>query len=137
MVRLILKKALWHTAVGLLLWAVVGLFSPGKWLYAGWFAGLFAACYLLAAWIVFMKHHGTDLKKLLTRNHGPEVPYYLRGVDKQPRPRLTWAGTRHFFDDDGVPPAAGFSDLTPKQQGAVRELAFGTVAILFFILSAF
>ncbi len=137
MKKLILKKILWHTAVGLVLWALVGLLSPGKWLYAGWFAGLFAACYLLAAWILFIKHRGTDLAKILRRDKGPEVPYYLRGVDKNPRPRLTWAGTKHFFDDEGVPVSADYASLSPKAQATVRWAAFLVVAMVFFFLSAF
>lgn len=56
------------------------------------------ACWLLAAWVKYLKSKGTDLFRGLRRQQ-TEVPYYLRS-EKNKKPRLSLNGNRHLFNDD-------------------------------------
>ena len=73
MVRYALKKLLFHLGVCLLVWFLILRFSLHGKLYAGWFAGVLAACYLLAGWLSYLKSQGTDLGKLIRRKRAPET----------------------------------------------------------------
>ena len=87
MVRFTLKKLLFHLSICLLGYFLILQFSRLGKVYAGWFSGFLAACYLLAGWLAYLKSKGTDLGKLIRRKRPPEVPYYLRNVQKERKPR--------------------------------------------------
>lgn len=133
-----MKKVLWHGGIGLLIWLVLERFSVMGRIYAGWFAGLMGACYLLVAWLNWLKTRGTDLGRLLRRKRPPRVPYYLRGADKSVRPRLGIGGNHHTFEDD-LPEAAERPEdgLDRQQTLRGRAAAFAVVGVLLLILSAF
>lgn len=135
-----IKKFLWHGAIGVVIWLILNRFSALGRVYAGWFAGLMGACYLLVGWLNWLKARGTDLGKLLQRKRPPEVPYYLRGVDKSRRPRLGIGGNRHTFEDDlsdGPETAEAEAGLEKKQVLYGRAGAFAAVGVFLLVLSAF
>jgi len=137
MTSYVVKKILWHTAVAMVIWFLIDLFSPEGRLYAGWFIGFLGACYLLVGWLNFMKSRGTDIIGRLSRAKGPEVPYYLRGADKSEKPKLSILyGKRFFFDDDLQ---EKYESQTEDMDGIkllqCRALAFGICGILFLVLS--
>lgn len=138
MIRYVLKKSSWHLAVGLLGYVAVAALTPQGRIYAGWFSGFLGACYLLAGWVSWMKGDGTDLPALIRRKRPPEVPYYLRGVDKHVKPRWGIGGNRHTFQDE-VPEPANLppEDLSPKGQLRLRGVSLGLVGVFFLLLSCF
>ena len=136
MVRYLAKKCVWHLAVGLLGYIAVAALASR--MHAGWFAGFLGACYLLAGWVCWMKGDGTDLPALMRRKRPPEVPYYLRGVDKTIKPKLGIGGNRHTFEDEedapsNLPP----EELSPKGQLRLRGVSLALVGLLFLLLSFF
>ena len=132
------KKILWHGGIGVILWLALNQFSLLGRIYAGWFAGLMGACYLLAGWLNWLKTRGVDLGKLLRRKRPPAVPYYLRGVDKSIRPKLGIGGNRHTFEDGLFHgQEAEEAGLGERQACFSRAAAFAAVGMFLLILSAF
>lgn len=138
MLRYGIRKFLWHGGIGVAIWLILNRFSALGQVYAGWFAGLLGACYLLAGWLDWLKSRGTDLGKLLRRKRPPEVPYYLRGADKSIRPKLGIGGNRHTFEDDlSDGPETAEAGLGKKQTLISRAGAFAAVGVFLLALSAF
>lgn len=135
MVKFVAKKCLWHICLGILVWLVVCAFSSWGRIYAGWMAGLMGACYLLAGWLSWLKSKGTDLMSLIRRKKPPEVPYYLRGVDKNIKPKIGIGGNRHKFDDEK--PSEEDSDMDRNQLFRGRAFAWGIAGAFLLFLSAF
>jgi hypothetical protein len=137
MARYVVKKIFWHLLWGAAVWLLIDLFSPAGARYAGWFAGFLGACYLLAGWLSWLRSRGTDLSRLLRRKRAPEVPYYLRGPEKDRKTRLSINGNRHFFDDDLADSAAERVTGVPRDALARwKALAFLVVGVLLLTLSA-
>jgi hypothetical protein len=134
----IVKKYLWHAAVGAAVWLLVRVFSPQGRVYAGWTAGLLGACYLLAGWLSRLKLQGSDLAARLRRRRPPETPYYLRGAEKSVRPRLSLGGSRHTFDDDLNETADPLGEAFDKDDiHVIRAVAWAAAGITLLVLSAF
>ena len=132
------KKTLWHLGAGLLVWLLVGAFSAWGRIYAGFAAGFLGACYLLAGWLCWMKAGGTDLMGRIRRQKPPEVPYYLRGVDKADKPRWGIGGNRHTFADEEPEPANLPPEGTaPKAELKGKALSWALAGVLLLLLSAF
>ncbi len=137
MVRYALKKLLFHLGVCLLVWFLILRFSLHGKLYAGWFAGVLAACYLLAGWLSYLKSQGTDLGKLIRRKRAPQTPYYLRNAAKERKPRQGLAGARHVFDDDLSETAEEQSSVVPgNARNRAKAIALAINGVLMFVLSA-
>lgn len=137
MVRYALKKLLFHLGVCLLVWFLILSFSLNGKLYAGWFAGVLAACYLLAGWLAYLKSHGTDLGKLIWRKRAPETPYYLRNAAKEHKPRQGFMGARHIFDDDLSETAEEQASVLPENtRNRAKAMAFAINGVVMFVLSA-
>ena len=133
-----IRKFLYHLAVCAAVYLLVAAFSQGGRVYAGWAAGALGACYLLAAWFSFLKSKGTDFLKLIRRKRPPNVPYYLRGPDKQLKPRLSLDGLRHEADDD-LPEMAEerASEIPLAARLRLNALAWAAVSAAMLILSLF
>ncbi|MDD5918833.1 MAG: hypothetical protein PUD73_07085 [bacterium] len=137
MVRFTLKKLLFHLSICLLGYFLILQFSRLGKVYAGWFSGFLAACYLLAGWLAYLKSKGTDLGKLIRRKRPPEVPYYLRNVQKERKPRQGLNGARHTFDDDLEETAEEqLPSVAPDVHQRARAVAFAANGVLMFLLSA-
>jgi len=136
MIRYLAKKCVWHLGVGLLGYLAVTVLASR--MHAGWFAGFLGACYLLAGWVCWMKGDGTDLPALLRRKRPPEVPYYLRGVDKTIKPKWGIGGNRHTFEDEETESANVMpEELSPKGQLRLRGISLAAVGVLYLLVSFF
>lgn len=137
MARSVAKKFIWHLVACLLVWGLVRALLPEGRLYAGWMAGFLGACYLLAAWLAWLRGRGTDLGALLRRKRPPEAPYYLR-AEKDRKPRLSaLRGSRHFFDDDLEDAVDAADPLPRREREQVRFLAFLATGLAMMTLSFF
>ena len=136
MIKYLAKKCIWHLGIGILGYLAVTVFASR--MHAGWFIGFLGACYLLAGWVCWMKGDGTDLPALMRRKRPPEVPYYLRGVDKAIKPKWGIGGNRHTFEDEEVESANLMpEDLSPKGQLRLRGVSLALVGVIFLLFSFF
>lgn len=136
MINYLAKKCVWHLGMGFLGYIAVTVLASR--MHAGWFAGFLGACYLLAGWVCWMKGDGTDLPALIRRKRPPEVPYYLRGVDKTIKPKWGIGGNRHTFEDEeGEPSNLPPEELSPKGQLRLRGISLASVGVLFLLVSFF
>ena len=76
--------------------------------------------------------------KLIRRKRPPNVPYYLRGPEKQLKPRLSLDGLRHEADDD-LPEMAEerASEIPLAARLRLNALAWAAVSAAMLILSLF
>lgn len=79
---------------------IVGLFSKGGRVYAGFAAALLGASYLLSAWVRFMRARGREVLPKLKLPSRRRAPYFHRN-DKTDRPGIRSVGY-HFADFDGL-----------------------------------
>lgn len=129
-----LKKAGFCLAVSFILWLVADCFVTVR-AYSGYLAAFMGACFLLAAWIQYMKSKGTDIFRGLRRRKQPEVPYYLRG-EKVKKTRLGIFGNRHTFDDDLDENAdIDSADLDEAQRRRINAAAFLVTGLLLIVWS--
>lgn len=137
MLQVALKKTLYNLAVCLALYTVVRQFSRGGPVYAGWLVGFLGACYLLAAWLAFLRSKGSRSFRGLKRTRPQQPPHSLRNPGYMARRGPGLFGPRYPEDDsleeesedepNGVPEHAHFR---------VRAMVYGTVGVLMLILSA-
>lgn len=138
----IIRKFVWHALIGITIWIVVRIFSPEGDTHGGWIIGFLGSCYIFAAWLNFLKSRRTDFFKLFKRKKKPEVPFYLRGVNKCSKTCLTLNGIHHDYDDDtgetknttGRGGSLANSEASETRFSGIAWLACG---IFFIILSAF
>ena len=112
-----IKSFAWRLALGALVCLLMGLFSTGGAVYAGFAGGFLGALFLLMGWLKLLKTRGTDIWGLLKRKSPPEAPYFHR-KDKQSPPSV-WPGKNRFRHDDGLEADAssGYdSDLSEGQR---------------------
>ena len=100
MTAYILKKILLQGCISAALCALMGLFSRGGRMYAGFAAAFLGAAYLLAAWLRWLRAGGTDLLRLLRRRETPQVPYFHQR-DKLKTPGV-WPGRGKFAYEDSL-----------------------------------
>lgn len=141
MIRSIAKRLTFNLAVCLMVYGLIMCFSQYQRIYAGWFAALAGAVYLLMAWANYLKTKGTDLTKLIKRKRPPRVPYYLMSPrEKRRRTRIGLNAPRHRaddeFDDIDEADAAQQNGLTLKQQLYARAAAYALSGALLLALSA-
>lgn len=133
-----LKKIAYHIALCAIVWLLIDQFSREGRLYAGWAAGALGAMYLLAAWFSYLKSKGTDFLKLIRRKHPPDVPYYLRGPDKETKAKLNLNGLRHAFDDDLAESADERANVLALQtRQRLNALAWAVVGAALLCVSFF
>lgn len=131
-----LKKFFFHLSVCAVIWLLIDFLSPQGRLYAGWFSGFLGACYLLAAWFSYLKSKGTNFLAKLRRHH-PQVPYYLRGAEKEQKPRLSLNGIRHIFDDDLAETAEErASEIPLPARQKLNAVAWAAVGVALLIWAA-
>lgn len=95
--RYVLGYAGARLGAGLALWFPVKLFAAVP-AYAGFLAALMGACWLLNAWLKYLKSNGTDYFHGFHRAKRQEVPYALR-AEKERKTVLSLNGNRHLFED--------------------------------------
>lgn len=138
MAKRILEKTAFNLAVCVFVYGLIMCFSRFDRVYAGWFAGLAGAVYLLIGWLFYLKAKGTDFTKLLKRKKPQSVPYYLQSpAEKRKGPRIGLNSPRHTTDDElDDADEQRESELTFKQQCSSRALAYALNGILMLALSA-
>lgn len=99
--------------------------------HSGFVAAFMGACWLLAAWVQYLKSNGVDFFRGF-RREAREVPYYLR-AEKDRKPRLSINGNRHSFDD-GLNESAdlsgeGASERSMRRANMWAFLIAGTVLL--------
>lgn len=129
-----LKKAGFCLAVSFMLWLIADCFVTVR-AYSGYLAAFMGACFLLAAWIQYMKSKGRDIFRGLRRRKGPEVPYYLRS-EKVKKTRLGIFGSRHDFDDDLDENAdADVANANESERHKLNAAAFAVTGALLLVWS--
>ena len=131
---LTLKKAGFCVAASFVIWLVADCFVAVR-AYSGYLAAFMGACFLLAAWLQYVKSKGSDIFRGLRRRKEPEVPYYLRG-EKVKKTRLSIFGNRHTFDDDLDENAdVNSDDVNDKERHKINAAAFLVTGLLLLVWS--
>ncbi|MGI5977565.1 MAG: hypothetical protein ACOX68_07725 [Candidatus Limivicinus sp.] len=137
MILFIIKKFIYHLLIGICICVLIFFFSNGGRLYSGWFSALLGACYILAAWLLFLKSRGSDITKVFRRTPTDSVPYYLRGPNKEYSPKLRFNGVKHVIEDDldGTENDNSSLGLPPAKYFLAKSIAFLSVGIVFIVIS--
>ncbi len=133
----ILRKIILHGCVSAAVCVLLGLFSRGGRLYAGFGAAFLGAAYLLAAWLRWLKAGGTDLLRLLKRREARQVPYFHQR-DKQKTPGA-WPGRGKFPYEDSLDSERQQKDSVLPAQARLRgdAAAFGLCGAVLLAVSLF
>lgn len=125
---LVLKKTGFHLCICFLIWLFASAVTTDA-RYAGWIAAFMGVCYLLAAWLRYLKSKGIDYMAKLRRRKKPSVPYYLRS-EKKAKTRIGINGNRHEFDDDIETAAEPVDDaVSAKKNHRYTAIAYLIVAL--------
>ncbi len=137
MTAYIFRKILLHGCVSAALCVLLGLFSRGGRLYAGFGAAFLGAAYLLAAWLRWLKAGGTDLLRLLRRREVQQVPYFHQR-DKLKTPGV-WPGRGKFPYEDSLDSERQQRErgLPPRSRLQGDAAAFGVCGLALLAVSLF
>ncbi len=128
-----LKKTFLHLSLSVFLCLAVWLFSEHNQVYAGFMAGFLGAAYLLASWLAYLKHKGSDPFAFLKRKRSPSVPYIHRR-DKGSASRLRFFRERHEYEDDGADDDNPLDKNARTRCNAIAFLACGAVMLVLSML---
>ncbi len=128
-----LKKFLWHSSIGLIVWVIISYFSPAGRLYAGFMVAFMGFCYLLVSWLEYLKSKGTDVIARLKPKTPPQIPFFHR-KNKVLKPRLWFWGNKHFFDDD-LPRIIQESNIPLIKRQKLKAMIYALVGIFLLALS--
>ena len=134
----IIKKLLLHGCISACLCVLMGLFSRGEWLYAGFTAAFLGAAYLLAGWLRWLRAGGTDVLRLVRRKNAHQVPYFHQR-DKQKIPGI-WPGKGKFVYEDSLESEAQErydSEVPPGKRLQADAAAFGLCGVALLVISLF
>lgn len=99
MLSFVLSKALTNALACLGLYLLARNLSENGPVYASFLAGFLGFCYLLFAWLSYLKSRGSQPFALLRRRQAPQVPQSLRSPNEKPRRSLRPFAPRYPVED--------------------------------------
>lgn len=136
MLSFVFNKALMNLLASLGIYLLArGLFVDGP-VYASFLAGFLGFCYLLAAWLSFLKSKGSRPFALLRRRQPAQVPQSLKSPNEKPRRSLFPFAPRYPLEDSLDEEAEDeLSDIPKARQQQISALVYLGMALMLLALS--